>query len=211
LPQRSFNCLQQFHISGRLLDLCTGGPLPAVSNSGTPAHRRASRAVRRTDVMAGAIAASASTIAIASVVSKGRPIAVLVIHLFHKHSLRSTTSLSPPTFSAVRPSNSAATTIINGRYSIFPKWPVGIIVIWPIHMRRAPIIKRCVVQHEVRFMHDGVDPRRCSDGLSARWGARYQHRRNSRARYEVSHGRTSITFAEGLPCAGHSHSRLAPG
>jgi hypothetical protein len=51
--KRSFKCLQQFHISGRLLDLCTGGAyFPAVSNSGTPAYQRTSREIRRTDVMA---------------------------------------------------------------------------------------------------------------------------------------------------------------
>jgi hypothetical protein len=49
LPKRSFNYLQQFHISGRFRTSAPGAYLPAVSNSGTPAHRRTSRGVRRTD------------------------------------------------------------------------------------------------------------------------------------------------------------------
>jgi hypothetical protein len=49
LPRRSFNYLQQFHISGRFRTSAPGAYLPAVSNSGTPAHRRTSRGVLRTD------------------------------------------------------------------------------------------------------------------------------------------------------------------
>ena len=86
-PKRSFNCLQQFHINGRLLDSALGGPISQPYPTREPLLIGAPRAAHRTDVMAKPSLQAIATIHDCDWYEREGGTSVPVIRLFHSDGI----------------------------------------------------------------------------------------------------------------------------